>query len=111
MSLSKPAWAYCCKTPPPQLWKMSGGVPACIAVFNLVLNGSLAMTVILMFTSGCDCMYWLARFCQALRSGSVVLMCHQLMVTLFDPFELVDGLLPQATRIMAMTASKDKSTR
>jgi hypothetical protein len=88
---------------------MSGGVPACIAVFSLVLNGSFSMTVILIVTLGCACVYWLARFCQADFSGSVVLMCHQLMVTLPDPPPA--ELPPQATMNNAMIASKEKSAR
>ena len=40
------------KPPPPQLWKISGGVPPCMTVVNLVLKASFSRMVILMVTLG-----------------------------------------------------------
>ncbi len=56
MSFSKPALACSTIVPPPQLWKMSGGLPDCMTVVSLVLKASFSSTVILMFTFGCAAM-------------------------------------------------------
>ncbi len=52
-----------------------------MTVVNLVLKASFSSTVILMVTFGWAAIYSLANFCQNDRPGSLVEICHQLMVT------------------------------
>src|SRR5579875_3642624 len=80
MSCTSPAFAYWNNTPPPQVWKRSGGEPDCMTVVSFCLNDWFSRMVILIFTLGCAFMYWLARFCKNDLPGSVVWICHQLMV-------------------------------
>src|ERR1700704_1907057 len=87
MSLTRPASACSLSVPPPHDWKMSGGLPACMFVVSLALNASFSRTVILTLTLGWAAMYWSAAFFQIVFSGSLLAMCHQLMVT--GLFELV----------------------
>ena len=87
MSLTRPASACSLSVPPPHDWKTSGGLPACMLVVSLALNASFSRTVILIFTLGWAAMYWSAAFFQIVFSGSLLAMCHQLIVT--GLFELV----------------------
>src|ERR1044071_8271315 len=68
-------------TPPPQLWKISGGVPPCRTVANLVLKASFSRMVILILTFGWAAIYSLAMVCQRVLPGSMVVICHHSMVT------------------------------
>src|SRR5215212_11978836 len=120
MSLIRPASACSLSVPPPHDWKMSGGLPACMFVVSLALNASFSRTVILILTLGWAAMYWSAAFFQIVFSGSLLAMCHQLIVT--GLFELVfaspalllvlsSSLPPQAATTNAATASSAATAR
>src|SRR4051794_23691607 len=81
MSCTRLASACSLSVPPPQDWKMSGGLPACMLVVSLALNASFSRTVILMVTFGWAFMYSSAACFQTVFIGSVFWMCHQLIVT------------------------------
>src|SRR5512147_1721566 len=68
-------------TPPPQLWKISGGVPPCMTVVSLVLKASFSSIVMLILTLGCLAIYSLAISCQSVLPGSTVVICHHSTVT------------------------------
>ena len=57
MSWTRRACACSASVPPPQDWKMSGTLPACMVVVSLVLKASFSRTVILMSTFGLSAMY------------------------------------------------------
>ncbi len=61
MSLTIPASACWKSTPPPQVWKMSGGSPAWMTVVSLVLKASFSSGVISNVTPGCAASNWLGH--------------------------------------------------
>src|SRR5690348_6973776 len=78
-SCTRPAWAYCASTPPPQLWNRSGGLPDCMEVASLSLKAWFSRMVISIETLGWSLTYWFARFCQLVRASLAVLICHHSM--------------------------------
>src|SRR5882672_294080 len=80
-SLTSFASTCCWSTPPPQEWNRSGGEPAWVTVVSLDLNASFSSGVILMVTLVWAAMYALASESHIVSIGSVLAMCHQLIVT------------------------------
>ena len=67
-------------TPPPQVWKMSGGLPAWATVVSLVLKASFSSGVILIVVPVFFACQSLASLAQTGFIGSPVEMCHQSIV-------------------------------
>src|SRR3954462_10160452 len=80
MSFTRLASACSLSVPPPQDWKMSGGLPACMLVVSLALNASFSRTVILIVTFGWAFMYCSAACFQTVFNRSVFAICPQLIV-------------------------------
>src|SRR4051812_17304469 len=99
-SLTMPASACWNSTPPPQVWKMSGGSPAWTVVVSLVLNASFSSGVISNFTPGWAAEKRLAIAAHSESIGSVLAMCHQRIFPL-DPDDF-SSPSPQAPRTALM---------
>src|SRR5882724_8946467 len=104
MSLTIPASACWKSTPPPQVWKMSGGLPAWMFVVSFVLNASFSSGVISNLTPGCAASNWCAMSAHFDSIGSVFAMCHHLIV-LVDPDLPPESPPPHAPRSVAPAAA------
>src|SRR4051812_1662429 len=80
MSFTRLASACSLSVPPPQDWKMSGGLPACMLVVSLALNASFSRTVILIVTFGWPFLFSPPPSFQPVFIGSVFWMSHHLIV-------------------------------
>ena len=82
-SLTRPASTCCFSTPPPQVWKMSGSLPAWVSGGQLGLEGLvLQRRSCLIVTFGCAASNSLAICGKRDFTGSVVEMFHHSNVTL-----------------------------
>jgi hypothetical protein len=75
-SSTSPASACCFRTPPPQVWKMSGSFPEAVSAVIFDLYDSFSSVTILIFTPVCRASNCRASPAQTPFAGLVVLMCH-----------------------------------
>src|SRR4029078_1461555 len=82
MSCTTPAATLSRRPPPPHDWNRSGMSPAWMLVWIAALKASFHITVMLIFTFGCNAVYASAMACQSALPGSLFWMCHQSISTL-----------------------------
>src|SRR4029078_12112804 len=82
MSCTTPAATLSRRPPPPHDWNRSGMSPAWMLVWIAALKASFSITVMLIFTFGCEAVYASAIACQSAFRRSCFWMCHQSISTL-----------------------------
>src|SRR5687767_12538936 len=108
-SLTRPASTCCLSTPPPQEWKMSGGVPAWVTVVSFALKASFSNGVILISTPALAVWKSLARLAQVVSIGSTLEMCHQSMLA--DPPPSPESPDPSSPQPPSSTAPAPRPAR
>src|SRR5659263_350563 len=104
MSISGLALTRSAISPPLHCWNRLGGSLVCSAAVKRVRRSSFWSAVISIFTFGCAVWYSVATVCQKLFNGSLLPLCHQVMVTGLLELALLVRLLPEPPPLPAASS-------